>query len=161
MSSVVTVPVQSLVLPSHACPLLLQCPFSHWFYRLIVVLNFITFLLFRFGCLLVIYWGMFTMHQRFSPVYLVCLFLSIVAVTIINSVLLWRVVKVDVLGRYSGHSKPNVVAAVNTSVDKSMRKGKVGAVMNNNVNGTQDMVRSQHQDVVRSQQNGTQHLHTE
>ena len=105
----------------------LQCPFNHWFYRLMVYLNVVSFPVCRFGCLIAIYWGMFTMHSRFSRVYLVLLFTSIVAMTIINAVLYWRIIKIDVLGRYS--SEPT---SANGGAQAS---GSSALSTNNNING--------------------------
>ena len=74
-----------------------QWPFDHWFYRAATWANLISFAIFRFGSISVIYYGMIYMRHRVSPAYFTLLAMSIFVMSTINVILFWRLFKNDVL----------------------------------------------------------------
>ncbi len=112
----------------HARKLMQMCkiPFDHWIYRTNVYINLVTFVLCRFTGMTKIWHAMMTEDgYRVSNTYYALLCISNPAVSIINVILFWRLLKNDIL---------------RSSQSKS-RKTKV-PVLNNNVNGNTDLTQN-------------------
>ena len=72
-------------------------PYDSTVYRVNNCINLLTFVLFRFGALAVIGYGVVYWRLLVSPMYYVMLTGSWMVMTVINVVLFWRLVKNDVL----------------------------------------------------------------
>lgn len=76
---------------------MLGVSFQNPFYRLNNVLNFVLFITFRIVAITWITLGLYWDHERVSTVYFYLLCVTILIIWIINLVLLWRLVKNDIL----------------------------------------------------------------
>ncbi|XP_076434874.1 TLC domain-containing protein 2-like [Babylonia areolata] len=90
-----TVEVNSVFLHGRKLLQMLHVPFSHWFYRLVVTLNLLSFLAFRGPPLVLIWLALLSLPQRFSQLYVVMLGTVMVFMVILNPVLFWRLLKND------------------------------------------------------------------
>ena len=128
--------------PNFQLFLLFQCPFDHWVYRGVSLLNLVSFVPCRFLSLAYIYYGMWTMAHRVPFVYLRLLFLSCCVMAVINCVLFWRLFKNDILKPYLQRSHSSA----------SKTKPKVAAV-----NGKSDNVCNEQKSLTESEATHTQH----
>ena len=74
-----------------------QWPFDHWLYRIVVVLNLVTFVIFRLTAVVCV--GVYGYLERARLTLVFQFFLSLVMIVMyfINPILLWRLLKNDVL----------------------------------------------------------------
>lgn len=77
-----------------------QWPFTHWLYKIVVCLNLITFLGFRFSGVALVGVGIYYNWYRMTSIYRFFVVISMVVMSSINPILFWRLVKTDVLRRY-------------------------------------------------------------
>ena len=78
-----------------------QVQYTHWLYRANSYVNLITFIIFRFGALVAIAYGLYEWGHRVTATYFVLLSLSCLIMTVINTVLFWRLLKNDMLRKPS------------------------------------------------------------
>lgn len=76
---------------------MLGVSFQNPFYRLNNVLNFVLFITFRLVAITWIALGLYWDRERVSTEYFYLLFVTIFVIWIINMVLLWRLIKNDIL----------------------------------------------------------------
>lgn len=72
-------------------------PFSHWFYRIVVVLNLISFLFFRGVPLSLLWIGFYHNFYRCTTAHAFALGIVLVFMAFLNPVLFWRLLKNDLL----------------------------------------------------------------
>jgi hypothetical protein len=97
--------INSFFLHSRKLLHLLQYKFDNKFYRLVCMLNLVTFFVCRGWSLCRISYGMYTESHRVPPVYFRFLCFSIFVMNSINPVLFWRLLRNDVLRRPSTPKK--------------------------------------------------------
>ncbi|KAK2177830.1 hypothetical protein NP493_577g02032 [Ridgeia piscesae] len=83
----------------HTRKLLQMCrvKYTHWLYRANSYVNLVTFIIFRFGALIAIAYGLYEWGHRVTATYFVLLSSSCLIMTVINTVLFWRLLKNDML----------------------------------------------------------------
>lgn len=74
-----------------------QTDYNSKLYRGVCALNLVSFVPCRFGAVFTIIYGMFVWGERVSPTYFKFLVVAISAMTFINFILYWRLVKSDLL----------------------------------------------------------------
>ena len=72
-------------------------PFSHWFYRIVVYSNLISFLFFRGVPLGLLIIGLYFNFNRCTVVHSLAMGTALVFMALLNPVLFWRLLKNDVL----------------------------------------------------------------
>ena len=91
------VEVNSVFLHGRKLLQLLGVPFSHWLYRFVVLLNLLSFLLFR-GVPLAVTCVAFVLNvHRCTPLYAVTLGTVLLFMALLNPVLFWRLLRNDLL----------------------------------------------------------------
>ena len=72
-------------------------PFNHWLYRFVVGLNLFTFITFRVLGVIMTSYGLVAFWNKNTLTYSVILSAVLVLMYIINQILLWRLIKNDIL----------------------------------------------------------------
>lgn len=102
------VEVNSVFLHGRKLLQMVQLPFTHWLYRIVVALNLATFVFFRGAAMVLIWAGLLFNRDRVTSVYFVALSLVMIFMIILNPVLLWRLLKSDIRSRR--RRKPGTLA---------------------------------------------------
>lgn len=89
--------VNSIFLHARKLMQLNKWPFEHWLYQMVVVLNLLTFVTFRLTGIVYIGHGILTERHRVTVTFAAMLSVAMFLMYIINPILLWRLVKNDVL----------------------------------------------------------------
>ena len=80
-------------------------PFEHWLYKMVVWLNFITFVRFRIWGVILIGWGIYTDWDRLTLIYQVFIVCTMIVMYLINPILFWRLLKNDILRQFRSKDK--------------------------------------------------------
>ncbi|XP_045170645.2 TLC domain-containing protein 2-like [Mercenaria mercenaria] len=80
-------------------------PFDHWLYKMVVSLNFITFVRFRLWGIFLISWGIYTEWGRLTFIYQIFIVVTMFVMYLINPILFWRLLKNDVLRHFRSTEK--------------------------------------------------------
>ena len=86
-----------IILLPHTSAQMWGLPYEHRLYRLNNLVNLATFIVFRFGALWVIGYGLLHWRHLVSSVYYAMMFGSWAIMSVINVVLFWRLVKNDII----------------------------------------------------------------
>lgn len=121
----------------------LQCPFDHWLYRSVSLLNLASFVPCRFLSLAYIFYGMWTMGHRVAPLFLRLLFASCCVMAVINCGLFWRLFKNDVI-------KPCFERAAGARTSRKVA-----------VNGTSEIARDRQVTLTNGERLPSQHNHVD
>lgn len=97
--------VNSVFLHARKLMQMFRVPFSHWLYRIIVVINLVTFVVFRGLGLSLIVVGVIKYKHKISTYYVFGLASSMTIMIAINPVLFWRLLKSDVLRAFNKHAR--------------------------------------------------------
>ena len=89
--------VNSVFLHARKLMLLDKWPYNHWLYRFVVILNLLTFVTFRLSGIFLVGYGMYVEWDRMTVTFAVFLTVAMTLMYIINPILLWRLVKNDIL----------------------------------------------------------------
>lgn len=106
--------VNSVFLHARKVMQLSKWPSDHWLYRSVIALNLFTFIVFRFAGLFMVMLGLFIETKRTTTIFLSAMWVIVTVMFIINPILLWRLIKNDILGHWK-KSKVELNGNNNTS----------------------------------------------